>query len=221
MAHPGDAGLVKKFYFTIRPVVGQLFKLPTRQNLTMIPKQTLTRVKKLCDNFSYYLSMFEEANPFSGPSIYFHIRTLARLRELGLLAIFDDVLFFEYLYATLASWGLHRMGAGGAKLVSFETFLSNFRAQKEQIIALSGRRLTTIPQAEAANIADFLYRIISSIKVSQAHIQLIAGSKALHHLLPSLMPPIDREYTLRFFYGYKKRLTYKTEQVVLREIFPC
>jgi len=24
MAHPGDAGLVKKFYFTIRPVVGQL-----------------------------------------------------------------------------------------------------------------------------------------------------------------------------------------------------
>ena len=30
---------------------------------------------------------------------------------------------------------------------------------------------------------------------------LVANSKALHHLLPGLVPPIDRNYTLRFFVG--------------------
>jgi hypothetical protein len=29
----------------------------------------------------------------------------------------------------------------------------------------------------------------------------VANSKALHHLLPDLVPPIDRNYTLNFFLG--------------------
>ena len=28
----------------------------------------------------------------------------------------------------------------------------------------------------------------------------MANSKALHHVLPDLVPPIDREYTFNFFY---------------------
>ena len=36
---------------------------------------------------------------------------------------------------------------------------------------------------------------------SVAAAQIVANSKALHHLLPTLVPPIDREYTYRFFYG--------------------
>ena len=27
------------------------------------------------------------------------------------------------------------------------------------------------------------------------------GSKVLHHVLPDLVPPIDRQYTFKFFYG--------------------
>jgi hypothetical protein len=37
----------------------------------------------------------------------------------------------------------------------------------------------------------------------------VANSKALHHLLPDLVPPIDRNYTLMFFVGcpyiYRRR----------------
>ena len=36
--------------------------------------------------------------------------------------------------------------------------------------------------------------------MSVAAAQIVANSKALHHLLPALVPPIDREYTFRFFY---------------------
>jgi hypothetical protein len=37
--------------------------------------------------------------------------------------------------------------------------------------------------------------------VSTSQTQIVAGSKMLHHLLPDLIPPIDRQYTFRFFTG--------------------
>jgi hypothetical protein len=37
--------------------------------------------------------------------------------------------------------------------------------------------------------------------VSTSRTQIVAGSKMLHHLLPDLIPPIDRQYTFRFFTG--------------------
>ena len=40
------------------------------------------------------------------------------------------------------------------------------------------------------------YRAISIAKNKS---QIVAASKALHFLMPQLMPPIDREYTRRFF----------------------
>jgi hypothetical protein len=38
---------------------------------------------------------------------------------------------------------------------------------------------------------------------SVAEVRLVANSKALHHVLPGLIPPIDRMYTFQSFYGRK------------------
>ena len=46
----------------------------------------------------------------------------------------------------------------------------------------------------------------------------MAGSKALHHVLPELVPPIDREYTLQFFYDNK--MLQRGERQTFAEIFP-
>lgn len=40
-------------------------------------------------------------------------------------------------------------------------------------------------------------------RVSTSRTQIVAGSKMLHHLLPDLIPPIDRQYTFNFFTGQK------------------
>jgi len=45
------------------------------------------------------------------------------------------------------------------------------------------------------------WEVIAHIKVSTSRTQIVAGSKMLHHLLPDLIPPIDRRYTFRFFTG--------------------
>jgi len=39
--------------------------------------------------------------------------------------------------------------------------------------------------------------------VSTSRTQIVASSKFLHHLLPDLIPPIDRQYTFAFLTGQK------------------
>jgi hypothetical protein len=51
--------------------------------------------------------------------------------------------------------------------------------------------------------AETAWQVIAAIKVSTSRTQIVAGSKRLHHLLPDLILPIDRQYTFSFFTGQK------------------
>jgi hypothetical protein len=182
------------------------------------------RVEKVCGNFTNYLQKFDDSGKFTGPSVYFHIRTLSTLDSLGLSTALGDVHFLEYLYATLTSWGLHRMGPKGAKLVDFQLFKRTLVNQKEAIISLQDHRLTQLSNQNLDAIVDALWNILSNLKVSETETQIVAGSKALHHLLPKLMPPIDREHTIRFFYCGKGAKTvaipYGGEERIFKEMYP-
>lgn len=48
---------------------------------------------------------------------------------------------------------------------------------------------------------------------------LVAGSKALHHVLPDLVVPIDRRYTRPFFGWYGTQFQYQ-QQRAFEEMFP-
>lgn len=196
--------------------------MPIRiEELKRLPAKRLTvedRVEELCNNFESYLVEFDRVSPFTGPSIYFHLKTLERSRFIGTSKALGDTCFFEYLYATLASWGMHRMGPMGAKLVEFTDFMKTLQSQKEKILELQGLKLTNLEEEELKNAMNRLWNILSNLKVSSTETQLTAGSKALHHLLPDLMPPIDREHTLRFAYGYNP--TYESEEQRFKKTFP-
>jgi hypothetical protein len=45
----------------------------------------------------------------------------------------------------------------------------------------------------------------------------VAGSKFLHHVLPDLIPPIDRQYTFSFFTGQK---VVANDKVAFLDCFP-
>lgn len=156
---------------------------------------------ELCDNLEKYVREANKQGRPDSPARHFHIATLARVRSLGLASIFDDNLYFEYLYATLAAWG---MDSRGAKLNGFGSFVRGIRSQREPIMNLSGYSLASLTEqsAEAAvRVALDIWQIIPALRVSKGRTQLVAGSKTLHHLLPDLVPPIDRRYTLQFFFG--------------------
>ena len=60
------------------------------------------RVEELIDNFGYYVDVFNQSHQFTGPSVYFHIKTLEKLNHYSEPSeALHDELFFDYLYATL------------------------------------------------------------------------------------------------------------------------
>ena len=176
------------------------------------------RVEALCQNFNSDLVEFDKADPFTGPSVYFHLKTMERSKAIGASKALEDTYFFEYLYATLTSWGMYRMGPKGAKLVEFSDFMKTIQSQNDKILDLQEFSLTYLGEQELQEITNKLCSIISDIKVSSTETQLVTGTKALHHLLPNLVPPIDGEYTLSFIYGYKP--TYESDERKFRRTFP-
>jgi len=177
------------------------------------------RVESLIKHFDEYVEVFNQRNLFTGPSVYFHNKTLEILRrhKKPSDALLDD-LFFDYLYATLTSWGLHRMGPGLAKLTELEDVKESFRKMKEQITVLECFEITNIQEGNIASITSDLWEVLANTRVSVSQTKIVANSKALHHILPELMPPIDREYTLRFFYNNTN--LNQGDEVAFKEIYP-
>jgi hypothetical protein len=147
---------------------------------------------------------FEETSAFPGPSLYFHERAITRRRQVRSAAeLLEDQYFFELVYAVLPAWGMHRMGAQAAKVGPFEEMVRSFVAQRRSLDALYDLQITQVPEADRHELARDLWKVIGNLKVSTSGTRIVAGSKALHHVLPDLVPPIDRQYTFRFFTGQK------------------
>ena len=152
-------------------------------------------IDRLCSRFKTYLSVFEKKARFTGPSLYFHSRALARRRGKTCRELLADLSFMEYVYATLASWGMHRMGSTGAKLVPFQEFTRSLRSQRRSLERVWPWSIESVTEAQI----EPLWAALRSVRASATQTLLVANSKTLHHLLPKLIPPIDREYTLTFF----------------------
>src|ERR1700688_2415168 len=100
------------------------------------------RVGELIKDFAKFVNIFEEKDLFTGPSRYFHLRTIQRLRAFPSPseAIQNDA-FLESLYATLTAWGMHRMGQGDTKLQEFCDFKASLVSQLESIRRLERVKL--------------------------------------------------------------------------------
>ena len=145
-------------------------------------------------------------NPiFSGPSLHFH---RAALRP-G--ASYEERI--EPIYAVLASWGMHRMGAGGPKMLDFPTFRDALLKIRSDVERLAGASYKSASQTEI----DELVRLASSFRVMHTGTWLVANTKVLAHLLPDLVAPIDREYTLRYVVG-RKDVASRDEPVLLSHV---
>ncbi|HUX71510.1 MAG TPA: hypothetical protein VMV41_13420, partial [Cellulomonadaceae bacterium] len=155
-------------------------------------------IEELVDGFASYVTTFEASQAFPGPSLYFHERAIERRRAhdtVGLLL--GDTQFLECVYAVLPAWGMHRMGPQTAKVGDLQQITKALRECEPALETLWPLRITSLPAAEAEHVAATTWDVIERIKVSTSRTQIVAGSKFLHHLLPDLLPPIDRQYTFR------------------------
>jgi len=174
---------------------------------------------ELSTRFAEALDRFDDAGPLTGPPAHFHYRAIERLRAQGLRAILDaaDDPFWDYLYATLAAWGLHRAGSA-TRLVEFAQYRDSLLQHRDAILALSAYRITGLRSpGELETATQAAQDLIDTLCVARSESRIVANSKALHHLLPDLIPPIDRRYTLQLFYGSMN--PYRIRQC-FSEVFP-
>ena len=161
-----------------------------------LPGDTLRFDEKISDilsNSEKYHKAYYEAEIFRGPSLYFHLRALETKDTPGSLS------HLECVYATLASWGMHRMGTRGSKMQSFDIFLRSVEPLKGRIAKAQTFDLFEMNEDKWA----FLKEIFDNLNVMASGTRLVGNSKVMHHMLPNIVPPIDREYTLSYLIGSK------------------
>ena len=116
---------------------------------------------------------------------------------------FEDK-FIELIYVTLSAWN---MNSRGAKLSDFEDFKGSIKINKNQIVNLSKYRIEKIQEIEFEMITKILEHLFYNLKLvgksknNKEKPRLVTFSKTMHFLLPDLIMPIDRKYTLNFFYN--------------------
>jgi len=93
------------------------------------------------------------------------------------------------------------MGPGNTKLRDFDDFKASLLTQVDAINALRSVSLHDVSASEIGQLTARLWPLLSALEVSVAEATIVANSKTLHHLLPNLVPPIDRTYTYDFFYS--------------------
>jgi hypothetical protein len=98
---------------------------------------------------------------------------------------------------------MHRMGPQAAKVGDFTEITTALRDKAAVLEQLWPLRITELDARAACDAAALAWQIIAHVKVSTSRTQIVAGSKFLRHLLPDLIPPVDRRYTFRFFTGYQ------------------
>jgi hypothetical protein len=175
------------------------------------------RIDDLVREFSTYLRTFHEQNPFSGDALRGHTRTIEFRRQLGTIGCAaGNEAFLRSLYSTLEAFGMNQRAA---QLVSLERFSGAFRARLAGFAALEGKRLDGLG-TEVQEITDVLWNVIDTLGITRTKSRLVAGTKALHHLLPRLVPPMDRAYTAAFF-GWSPQRVQGNEEAFFRRAFPA
>jgi hypothetical protein len=149
------------------------------------------KILEIISNAEVYHQAYYQVETFGGPSLYFHQRSLENGDAM------DFTRRLEYIYATLTAWGMHRMSKGGSKMLPFNVFQTSVMPMRDRI-----NEAATMKHAEMSETNwDEIKSIFKNIKVMKSGTSIVGNSKVLAHLIPNIVPPIDREYTLRCLRG--------------------
>ena len=152
----------------------------------------------LADQRRYFDGAYKQFCMFGGPCVYFHeecIRAAAR--------DFLSTRHLEMLYATLTAWGMHRMGDAETtktKLTDWTTFSASILASADELQQFRTYRMTAMSVDEYAAAVTFAQ---ADLRRPEYFSICCYGSRTLEGIVSSSscssIPPIDRQYTVRFF----------------------
>jgi hypothetical protein len=171
------------------------------------------RVSSLIADFALYVEAFDELHPFTPRQRAAHQAALALRAQTSVTDLWANDPYTNAVYEVLAAWNMNQRGA---RLIPISVFRERLHATAPLLRTLQRERLEHLDDVEATTKS--LWTLIRDLWVSETKSPLVATSKAIHHVLPDLLPPIDRNFTLRFF-GQLTANGVKQE-AAFRSIFP-
>jgi len=179
------------------------------------------RTRNLIVRFADYVHAFGVTPAFNDEQLRAHVDTLALRSRLGsAAAAARNAEFASALRRTLELW---RMNTRGAKLVSPAAFEASLQRCAPAIERFEKEHLEA-DVMDAAATAARLWSLIDGLRITDTGVRLVACTKALHHLLPNLVVPMDRQFTGAFFgwnthdWQKKEERLFKSAFIVFREI---
>jgi hypothetical protein len=115
------------------------------------------------------------------------------------------------------------MNTRGAKLVSVPAFEASLQRCAADVVPFEDDRLEG-ETLDGAAVAERLWSLIEKLRITATSVRLVACTKALHHLLPNLVVPMDRQFTGAFFgwntydWQVKEERLFKSAFAVFHEI---
>jgi hypothetical protein len=107
--------------------------------------------------------------------------------------------FIELTYTTLIAWNMNQRGA---KLIKYDIYKQSLQTHNETIESLKAFRIETLSDTDVLNLKEKIKYLFDNLElVEEGKPKLVTFSKTLHYFLPNLLMPVDRRYTLKFFYN--------------------
>jgi hypothetical protein len=179
----------------------------TESSANMFAAGRVNTDRFMADPKRYFSGSYELFEKFGGPCSYFHEKCLRAGGDK-----FLSERHIEMLYATLTAWGMHRMGKGMTKLTEWQKFSGSIRDQGREFKQFQSCSLLKMSETEYSNAVLQLKPYYQKLKLSASKATIVVNSKALHHLFPDFIPPIDRQYTVRFFKQKPEQWLYKKKK---------
>jgi len=159
-------------------------------------------IKKLIDNFEYYLKLSEKAiglNTSWREGVAEHIKVIDMIRKTdNYETLIKTDHFLKAVHTTLRKWGLDQRRA---KIKKFDDFKENILKNVNAIASLKNFELERL--TDLNSIKGEIISLFNNLNVMESNAKLVSVSKTLAHFIPDLIPPMDMENILYFFYGYK------------------
>jgi hypothetical protein len=166
------------------------------------------QLDRLVDRFPHYLEAFDANPAFQTYQMKAHRDAIRRRRNLGSVAnALDHADFLQEIRDVLIAWD---MGKRGSILVDPSQFVAALRQAAPVLTALEIEAIddTTLSDTTVNQLAD----LVDTLAIVQNKARIVPVTKALHHLLPDLVPPMDRTYTGWFFGLHNSEIQRYTRQ---------
>ncbi len=160
-------------------------------------------IDKIAENrtvFFHYVHVCNDKFPMGERfDSYMQIINMHRNNE-NIAVLLDGEEFYKRIYETLKLWDMDKRNA---RLEEFDIFRNSIINCKKNFIELYAYKLSN--ELDLQKLLPLLKRVFLNLNVMESKSRIVGVSKTLHFLLPDLVIPIDRKYTMEAFYGFNNK----------------